>query len=177
MWKRAKVWLAITLATLGCAATQLEPLGKRILTERPHIAVIDVAPIATNLAYLWQHTDSVEWLACAQGSMHADTLRIDALELANMTQWSPTYVYGTCRLTEDFVGTVHPHKGGTPDWACQPSDIDMASFMGQENEAFMFIECDAGRLWVSTEKIDVGATDLTPATDTVKAERPSTDST
>jgi hypothetical protein len=145
------------VCVLGVTARSERTLGAKLI-EKGHVEAVNVEPVANDLQFLWEHTDSVEWLACAQGRMSGDTLYITDLGLANMTAWTPIRVeFDGCPKRAEFVGTIHPHKGSDPTWwRCQFSDQDMTSFIDNPDEALMFVECDTGRLVVSMLKVKVG---------------------
>jgi len=141
-------------------------LGEQLI-EKGSITHIEIQDIVPTMKWMWDHTDGYEWIGCLHGEMLGDTLNIFAVELGDIVMSSPMRVEGSCRITKSYVGYIHGHTSmafPNPDapppflkfpGACQPSDVDLNTFMESKETAFLIIHCARNMFYVDEGKVDV----------------------
>lgn len=160
------VGLFLSLFLVSCATptiqseTEIETqniLGYQLI-QRGEIDSINFSSIKKQLDWMWRNTGELEYLGCLHGVMVNDNLHIVGMEVASFENDEPHSVTGTCRLTESFVGAIHPHKIINPDntkMHCRLSDEDYRTFMIMKMLAFNIVQCGPSVLFVPTDKVEI----------------------
>lgn len=137
---------ACVLALGACQASAQEPPLGRQLLDRTDTLWVDPAPVVRTLQWLWDQT-TFEYIGCLQGTLSGDTLTIEAVEMADISESDEVSVGGTCRITPQYVGRVHPHK----NFFCGPSDVDVLSFDTTKASLLDMIHCERERFWIGSK--------------------------